>query len=136
MYVPPLAMSLFFLWMQIHDHPRPSPYDHENWPWFIGYIWLPLVGLILSSVPGYISFLVLGVPTLYYSHKFNVTGYGIYTFFGTLYAFIAALVIARALAVLAVLVIFAPLGAFAGILTRMIVFGLNSNNTSISTATT
>jgi hypothetical protein len=77
-------------------------------PWLISYILIPLLAVIVSSVPGYVSFLVLGVPTLYYLYKANVTGYGICTLFGALYASIAALVITPALPVLE---IFAPLGA-------------------------
>jgi hypothetical protein len=64
-------------------------------PWLISYILIPLLAVIVSSVPGYVSFLVLGVPTLYYLYKANVTGYGICTLFGALYASIAALVINR-----------------------------------------
>jgi hypothetical protein len=82
------------------------------------------------AILGFITFLVLGIPTLYLLYRWNRLGFGWFMLFGALYTALPVpflptnyhshSYLANAIAFISV---YAPIGIFGGILTRLMVFG-------------
>jgi hypothetical protein len=87
---------------------------------------------IIFAWPGYIAFLVLGLPTAYLLFRSHRTGFGMFAFFGAVYTSLPWLILgitcpmnwARYLAQLKeTMPVFAAIGVVGGLLTRLIIFG-------------
>jgi hypothetical protein len=126
---PALPLLILFIVGEVVSsrHVSPFEHDHGQMPWWIG-IWLVPVPAIIMSWPGYLSFLVLGIPTLYILYGYGHTGYIICALFGALYCSIAVLFIMPWPAIQ----FYAPLGALSGIVTKLIVFGRNPNKCNLT----
>jgi len=91
----------------------------------------PLTAPLLSW-PGYVVFFLAGVPTIYLLYRWNHFGFALFAAFGALYTSLAVCFIVHPYpfswslyfeTLRGTLPLFAGLGALAGILTRLVVFG-------------
>jgi hypothetical protein len=86
------------------------------------------VDALLYAWPGYVTFLIVGVPTLYVLYRLNRTAFWLFACLGALYTALPCMIL-RLVAksprgdYLGLASIFAVIGLANGILTRLIVFG-------------
>lgn len=111
---------------------RTPPWEHLSW-WASLKLWFLFTASAACyyAIPGYITFLVLGIPSLYLLHRWKRLGFGWFMLLGALYTalpfpFLAWFVGYRSeyLAIVGPYTsVFALVGILGGILTRLIVFG-------------
>ena len=91
---------------------------------------LPVVSIVYAW-PGCITFLLLGLPTIYGLFRFNRTGYLPFILFGALYTAVPWIILQGLLhppraRFLQLVPLFAIIGIVNGLLTRLIIFGRRS----------
>lgn len=108
---------------------RKAPWEHDSWWNTLRYGFLFTLAVASSyAIPGYITFLVLGIPTLYLLYRWNRLGFGWFMFFGALYTALPFLFLRSNYAghwasFRAGVSSFGPVGVLGGLLTRLIIFG-------------
>ena len=91
-----------------------------------------LPAVFYLAVPGYLVFLILGIPTIYFLYRWKRLGFGWFALFGVLYTSLAFAILGLCIyhdrstyfiTLKAYLQIWGVAGFFGGVLTRLIVFG-------------
>jgi len=107
----------------------PKPWRQSNS--FIDFLLL-IPAEVLVSWPGYVVFFLLGVPTTYLLYRWHHVGFLLFAVIGAIYTSLAVCLLVHPYpftwplyfdTLRASLPLFAGLGAGAGVLTRLIVFG-------------
>ncbi|MGA8028287.1 MAG: hypothetical protein WB992_14180 [Bryobacteraceae bacterium] len=109
---------------------RPHSYPPDQFSLYV--LFLESMGALSLAIPGYLVFLVLGIPTMYLLYRSNRLGFAWFMLFGALYTALPFPMLGLYAysnrseyvnVVRAFISLYAPIGILGGILTRLIVFG-------------